>query len=96
MALKIRVRLKPELSRAVVRLRRLAAAAGALLSPAAVMALTLGCWRLAADLDLTGQFAISRGLFSHWQVWIVLAVVLQSCASRLSRYGQGGRDAAIP
>ncbi|MBM3745777.1 MAG: hypothetical protein FJW34_08260 [Acidobacteria bacterium] len=96
MALKIRVRLEPGLSRAVVRMSRLAAAAGALLSPAAVMALALGCWRLAADLDLTGQFAISRGLFSHWQVWIGLAVVLQTCASRLSRYGRGGSDAAIP
>ena len=96
MGVKLRLRLDPVVSRQVVRLRRVAVAAGALLTPAAVMALALGCWRLAADLNLTGQFAISQGLFSHWQVWIVLAVVLQTCASRLSRYGRGGSGTAMP
>jgi len=96
MAVRVRIRLKPELARKVARGRRLAVAAGALLTPAALIALVLGCWRLAADLNLTGQFAISGGLFSHWQVWIVLAAVLQTCASRLNRYGRGGRGEAMP
>jgi len=96
MALKVRVRIAPELSRHLARLRRTAAAAGALLTPAAVLALALGFWGLAADLNLTGQFAISGGLFSHWQVWIGLAVLLQACASRLSRYGRGGSGEAMP
>jgi len=96
MALKIRVRIEPELSRHLGRLRRVAGATGALLTPAAVLALVLGFWRLAADLNLTGQFAISGGLFSHWQVWIGLAALLQTCASRLSRYGRGGRGEAMP
>jgi hypothetical protein len=68
-------------------------ATGALLTPAALMALVLGCWRLASDLNLTGEFVIARGLFSHWQVWMVLAGILQTCASVLNRYGRGGREA---
>jgi hypothetical protein len=47
-------------------------------------------WRLSADLKWAGEFAISRGLFSHWQVWIAVAGVLQTCASILNRYGRGG------
>jgi len=57
----------------------------ALLSPASVIALILAFWRLGADLNWTGEFAISRGLFSHWQVWMALAVGLQSWAAHLSK-----------
>lgn len=42
----------------------------------------------------TGEFFISRGPFSHWQVWLVTAAVLVLCASALNRWGQGGDDAA--
>src|SRR5260370_42688845 len=45
----------------------------ALITPAAVIALVLGLWRLTADLEWTGSFLISNGFFSHWQVRIVLA-----------------------
>jgi hypothetical protein len=69
--------------------RRLAAESGALLVPVALMAYVLGFWRLASDLGITGEFAI-RGLFSHWQIWIVTAVTLQGTASVLTRYGRGG------
>jgi len=71
--------------------RRLALTLAAFLSPAALMAASLAGWRLAADLNWTRQFAISAGLFSHWQVWIAMAVTLQLAASRLNRYGRGGR-----
>ena len=62
------------------------------------MALVLGVWRLGADLKWTGAFAISRGLFSHWQVWIALAGLLETCASMLNRYGRrrAGETATIP
>lgn len=96
MAVRIRLRLEPELARQVARWRHLAGVMGALLTPAAAMALVLGCWRLAADLNLAGSFAISGGLFSHWQVWVLLAVLLQTCASRLNRYGRGGSGEAMP
>ena len=69
--------------------RQLALASGALLIPASLMAYVLGFWRLASDLGVTNEFAL-RGLFSHWQIWIVTAVVLHVAAGVLSRYGRGG------
>ena len=69
--------------------QRLALAFGALLTPAAVMACVLGLWRLAADMKWTGEFAIASGLFSHWQVWLTCAGVLQWSAWTLNRYGRG-------
>jgi hypothetical protein len=77
------------LRRASGKNRRLALASGALLIPAALMAYVLGFWRLASDLGVTNEFAI-RGLFSHWQIWIVIAVVLHVAAGVLNRYGRGG------
>ena len=63
---------------------------GGLLAPAAVMALALGCWRIAADLSWASSFAIPSGLFSHWQVWLGAAAVLQLCSRILNRYGKDG------
>ncbi len=68
--------------------RHIALALASLLTPAAVMACVLACWRLAADINATGQFPITEGLFSHWQVWIACATVLQFCALLLNRYGK--------
>jgi hypothetical protein len=67
--------------------RKVALALSALLTPAAVMASVLGLWRLASDMKWTGEFAISTGLFSHWQVWMGFAAVLQRGAWALNRYG---------
>lgn len=74
--------------------RRAAIALAALLTPAAVMALALGCWRIAADLNWTSSFAIPSGLFSHWQVWLGAAALLQLGARILNRYGRD-RDATV-
>jgi hypothetical protein len=62
--------------------------------PAALLAFTLAFWRIAADLHWTSDFFISRGIFSHWQVWLVTAAVLVLCASALNRWGHGGDNAA--
>ena len=67
--------------------RRVALAFSALMTPAAVMASVLGLWRLSADMKLTGEFGIATGLFSHWQVWMVFAALLQGGAWILNRYG---------
>lgn len=67
--------------------KRFALAVSSLLTPAAMMAFVLGFWRLAADLRWTGEFGISTGLFSHWQVWVILAGLLQWCSWQLNRYG---------
>lgn len=68
--------------------QHVALAMASLLTPAALMACALAAWRLAADLQATGQFPISNGLFSHWQVWLTLAGSLQFCATLLNRYGK--------
>ncbi len=52
------------------------------------MAYVLGIWRLAADIGVAGEFGIS-GLFSHWQIWIVLGVLMQIAASLFNHYGRG-------
>lgn len=67
---------------------------GALLVPASLMAYSLGFWRLASDMGLAGQFDIT-GLFSHWQVWIGLGVILHAAAIMLNRHGRGG-DLELP
>src|SRR6185295_3568272 len=69
--------------------RELASAFAALLIPAALMAYVLGFWRLASDMGMAGEFGI-EGLFSHWQIWIVLAAVLTITSSVLNRYSRSG------
>ena len=53
----------------------------AFLTPAAVVALVLGLWRVTADVGWTGEFLIGDGFFSHWQVWIALAIALKFLAT---------------
>ena len=77
-------KLQPAIGRAAAICRELTAFLAALLSPAAVISLVFGVWRLGTDLGWTDAFIISNGLFSHWQVWIVLAIALQTLASTFS------------
>jgi hypothetical protein len=62
--------------------------------PTALAAGVLAFWRIAADLNWTSSFAITSGIFSHWQVWLAAAVALQVCARALNRYGKSGDPAA--
>ena len=55
----------------------------ALLTPAALVALVMGLWRVCADLDWAGAFPITTGFFSHWQVWIALSIALKMLSSSL-------------
>jgi hypothetical protein len=55
----------------------------ALLTPAALVALAMGLWRLSADLDWAGAFPIALGFFSHWQVWIALSIGLKMLSAAL-------------
>jgi hypothetical protein len=97
MKVRIRLRLNPAIERRLARNREVASVAAALLTPAAAMALVLGVWRLGSDLKWTGEFAISQGIFSHWQVWIAMAGFLETCAAVLNRYGRGrDGDEAMP
>jgi len=93
MVVRIRFAKGPTLGRSRVANRNVAIAAGALLTPAALIASVFGVWRIAADLNVANSFAIPSGLFSHWQVWVGAAVGLQLCSRVLNRYAKG-RDAA--
>lgn len=55
------------------------------LTPAALMAAILACWKIGSDLSWVDEFAISTGPFSHWQVWLIVAIGLQLGAYRLNR-----------
>jgi hypothetical protein len=90
MVIRIRFGSGPKVAKRRRKNRRMALALAALLTPAAVLALALGCWRIAADLSLASSFAIAAGLFSHWQVWLGAAAALQLCAHVLNRYGKDG------
>ncbi len=83
-AAKLEVRLAGALSATTVALgRQLPNILVALLTPAALVALAMGLWRVAADLDWAGAFPITGGFFSHWQVWIGLSVALKMLSSAL-------------
>jgi hypothetical protein len=77
----IRSRIEPQ-GVLVSRLRRW-------LKPASALALVMALWRLAYDLEWTSRFAISDGLFSHWQVWMALALALQVVEAGLARIHAG-------
>lgn len=94
MVVRIRFGKGPRVERKPRKNRRLALAFASLLTPAALMACSLGLWRIAADLNWTGAFAIGSGLFSHWQVWIVSGIVLQIFSRILNHYGRGDGTAA--
>jgi len=95
MVVRIRFRIGPNVSRNRRKNRRLAMACASLLTPASVMAAALGAWGLAAGPQWTSNFAIRTGLFSHWQVWLGCAALLQTGAHLLNRYGRAG-DREVP
>jgi hypothetical protein len=67
--------------------RQLANILVALLTPAALVALVMGIWRVCTDLGWAGAFLITDGFFSHWQVWIALSVGLKMLSSTLIAWG---------
>jgi hypothetical protein len=89
MVVRIRLNYGSTLRKTAAANRQAALIMSSLMTPVALMAWALGCWRLAADLKWTGEFAIASGLFSHWQVWIAVAIGVQFAAFLLHRYGRG-------
>jgi hypothetical protein len=87
MIVRIRLQCGPLIKRKRRKNQHVALALATLLNPAAVTACALALWRLAADLGTARQFAISNGLFSHWQVWVAIMGLLKLTAMLLNRYG---------
>lgn len=84
----IRILLRRPPHAAGKRFQNLAFALAALLTPAAVIAFTISCWSVAADLHWTTNFFVTSGLFSHWQVWLISAAALFLAARLLNRYAE--------
>ena len=89
MLIRIRLQTGRPVQRRRGKNRHLALAGGALLIPVSLMAYVLGFWGLASDMGMAGGSGI-QGLFSHWQLWIAGAVVLNVASSVLNRYGRSG------
>jgi hypothetical protein len=87
MRVKIRLNHGPQLRPKNRKNQHVALALASLLTPVAVTACVMAFWRLVADFKSTGAFPISSGLFSHWQVWLAGAAVLQIGSILLNRYG---------
>lgn len=80
---------------AIWRQRRYAPVVGFLITPFAFTGYVLAFWRLGADLNWLGEFFITKGLLSRWQVWLALAIAMQILANQLNRFG-GSDDEVIP
>jgi hypothetical protein len=94
MVVRIRFGKGSKLGRKRQKDKRLALVLAALLPPSALAAALLALWSIAADFNWTHSFAISSGIFSHWEVWLAAAVAMQVCARALNRYGRSGDPAA--
>ncbi len=88
MLVRLRLGRGPRVNKTAEKGRKAALALAALLTPATLMACVLALWRLGADLGFAGPFAIGRGPFSHWQVWLGVAAGTQVAAVVLNRYGR--------
>lgn len=88
MVVRIRFRTGPQVRRKGTKNQRVALAFASLLVPAVLVAWVLAVWRLGSDLRLFEDFAISKGLFSHWQVWVAIAASLNMLVVALNRYGK--------
>ena len=88
----VRIRLSvPEVGYAP-HAHEVALACASLLTPSALIAFTLAAWNIAADLRWTGQFIITTGILSHWQIWFCIAAFLSFAAWMLNRYGLTSGD----
>lgn len=71
---------------AEARFDDLARGLAALLVPASLIAFTIACWGIAVNFHWATNFFVPSGLFSHWQVWMIVAAVLILSARLLNRY----------
>jgi hypothetical protein len=94
MLVRIRFGKGPKVGRKRRKNQRVALAFATFLTPAAVMAAVLGVWRLAEDPHWASDFAIRKGIFSHWQVWLAFAALLQTGSYLLNRYGRADERTA--
>jgi hypothetical protein len=86
---------KVRVPEAILKQRRYAPVLGFLMTPFALTGYVLAFWRLGADLNWLGEFFITKGLLSRWQVWLAIAIAMQLLANQLNRLGSSD-DEVIP
>jgi hypothetical protein len=92
MVVKIRFGRGPVVTRRKGKNARIALLAASFLTLIAICFTALGLWRLGQDVDISGGFVFTDGIFSHWQVWIFAAVATQYGAWRLKVYSKVPRE----
>ena len=77
--------------------RRLAGGTAPVLGLAAIAGFAVCAWRWGNDLQMLESFPFVEGVFSRWQVWFGLALLLQTLSSLLGSYGrQAARQPVRP
>ena len=71
----------------ILKQRRYASVVGFFMTPFALTCYVLAFWRLGADLNWLGEFFITKGLLSRWQVWLAMGIATQLLANQLNRFG---------
>ena len=90
MIVRIKLNVGPQIKKTTGKNRNTALAIASLVTPATLLAFVLAFWRMAADMGVTSAFPITDGLFSHWQVWLAIALCAQLFTTVLNRYGRDG------
>ena len=70
--------------------------AAAVLTRLSVLAIAFALWRLSVDLNIAPWFVVPSGIFSHWQVWLALAVALQGGAFLLNKRVRREAEESFP
>ncbi len=94
MVVKIRFGRGPVVTRRQGKNSRIAMLGGSMLTLVSICLCSLGMWRLSEDVGLAGDFIVTDGFLSHWQVWIGSAVITQYGCWRLTRYANRARESA--
>jgi hypothetical protein len=92
MVVRIRFGRGPVVTRRRGKNSRIAQLASSMLTLVSIGCAAMGMWRVGTDLDWAGEFAFSTGFFSHWQVWIGAAGLIQYTSLRLLNYARAARE----
>lgn len=96
MVVRIRFGRGPRVERRKGKNSKVAWLAAGLLTLGSVNCLILGLWRLGVDFGWTGDFPFPASSFlSHWQVWLLAALLIEWGAWRLNRYGKPKTTAPV-
>jgi hypothetical protein len=89
MVVRIRFRVGRPVERRNGKNGRLAWVAAGFMTLGTVSCFCLGIWRLGVDFGWAGEFVFpDTSFFSHWQIWLALAMLIQVVAWKLNRYGK--------